>query len=407
MIEADICEPRHLTVVEGPLAGERAWPAGVIVTRRPASIARLLARHDLLITHFGMTAFEALAVGIPVVLFNPTRYHERLGAAAGFPMIGTGTPRIAELKALLGDPARLGAQVLRLNESLGRDRRRNLSRVLVHLKQVGSTACPACGTDHNRVIARFADRTYRRCASCGIVSLESFIGRRKYDAGYFSSEYKAQYGRTYLEDFQAIRTASAPRAAIVRGLLGRSVDGVVLDVGCAYGPFLAALDDARTLGFRPGCLRQCRCPREEGAGLSRALQPGSKRSRESACLAGSRRSPCGTSSSTSPTSARFSPRPRGSFPAGGVFAFSTPNGRGISARRDMRTFLQAKPCRSFCHPLPARAAPHPCAFRPRAPACARHRSSPGAVSRAARPGRGEVGGRGARPAGRERSAEAR
>ena len=121
--------------------------------------------------------------------------------------------------------------------------------MLARLRRVGSTECPGCGHDGNKVIARFPDRTYRRCSSCGIVALESFVGRRKYDAGYFSDEYKAQYGRTYLEDFRAIRTACAPRVAILRRLLAGTAEGVVLDVGCAYGPFLAALDDAGLSGF--------------------------------------------------------------------------------------------------------------------------------------------------------------
>src|SRR5208337_4488922 len=99
IVEAGICEPRHLTVVEGPLGGRRTWPDGVRVMRAPDGLVPLLRRHDLLITHFGMAAFEALAVGIPAILFNPTGYHAKLGAAAGFPMIGTGTPRIPELRS--------------------------------------------------------------------------------------------------------------------------------------------------------------------------------------------------------------------------------------------------------------------------------------------------------------------
>jgi 2-polyprenyl-3-methyl-5-hydroxy-6-metoxy-1,4-benzoquinol methylase len=346
MIESGICDPRHLTAVEGPLAGERTWPAGVVVVRGPASIARLLSRHDLLITHFGMTAFEALAVGIPVVLFNPTRYHEKLGAAAGFPMIGTGTPRIAELRALLDDPPRLCAQVLLLNESLGQDRRRKLSRVLLRLKQTGSTACPACRTDNNRVIARFTDRTYRRCASCGVISLESFIGRRKYDDGYFSSEYKTQYGRTYLEDFQAIRSASAPRAAIVRGLLGRGGDGVVLDVGCAYGPFLAALDDAGLSGFGLDVSAGAVAHVKKELGFP-ALCAGFEEVER-------KRLPRRIAAVTMwyvlehfPDIGPVLARAAGLLPPGGVFAFSTPNGRGISARRDMRTFLERSPADHF------------------------------------------------------------
>jgi hypothetical protein len=208
MLEAGVIRSDQLTVVEGPLAGRRGWPEGVRVTGAPLGLAPILGRHDVLITHFGMAAFEALAVGIPAILFNPSRYHARLGAAAGFPMIGTATPRIGTLKKLLADPARLQAQVDQFNETVGRERGKKLSRVLGSLSRIGSAECPVCGRTGNPVIARFVDRTYRRCAECGIISLESFVGsRKKYDSGYFSSEYKAQYGRTYLEDFQTIKAA--------------------------------------------------------------------------------------------------------------------------------------------------------------------------------------------------------
>ena len=84
MIEAGICDPRRLTVVEGPLAGARAWPAGVVVVQSPSSMSRLLARHDLLITHFGMTAFEALAVGDPCRAVQPDALpRERSGRPRG------------------------------------------------------------------------------------------------------------------------------------------------------------------------------------------------------------------------------------------------------------------------------------------------------------------------------------
>jgi 2-polyprenyl-3-methyl-5-hydroxy-6-metoxy-1,4-benzoquinol methylase len=342
IVEAGVCEPRHLTVVEGPLAGPRTWPSGVTVARNPASLARLLARHDLLITHFGMTAFEALAVGVPVVLFNPSRYHARLGAAAGFPTIGTGTPHVRDLEVLMRDPARLNAPVLMLNESRDGNRRRRLARVLAHLKRVGSTECPGCGRDGNKVLARFPDRTYRGCPACGTVSLESFVGRRTYGAGYFSSEYKAQYGRTYLQDFQAIRKASAPRVEILRRLLGPRVHGVVLDVGCAYGPFLAALDDAGLSGFGLDISSSAVAHVRKNLGFP-AVRAGFEEVER-------RQLPRRIAALTFwyviehfPDIGPVLAKAGELLSPGGVLAFSTPNGRGISARKDLHAFLLRSP----------------------------------------------------------------
>ena len=72
--------------------------------------------------------------------------------------------------------------------------------------------------------------------------------RVQYEADYFGSEYKAQYGRTYLDDFDSIKAQGLRRAAEIRALLGRGKPSSLLDIGCAYGPFLAA---AKDLGFEP------------------------------------------------------------------------------------------------------------------------------------------------------------
>ncbi len=347
MLSSGLCRADQLTVVQGPLSGGELWPSGVTVVRRTDDFHALLARHDVLVTHFGMTAFESLAAGIPAVLFNPTPYHALLGKAAGFPMIGVGTPNMDALKKLLSNPVRLYAQVDRFNESLGKDRTGRLARVLRPLVRIGSPSCPVCGRAGNRVVARFPDRTYRRCAACETIGLESFAGRRKrYDAGYFSAEYKAQYGRTYLEDFEAIRSASRPRAAIIHKLLGSGRDGVVLDVGCAYGPFLAAAAEAGLSGF--------------GLDISAGAAAYVKKTLGIPAVCASfetvprTRLPRGIRAVTMwyviehfPRTGEILAKAASLLPPGGVLAFSTPNGRGVSARRDLQAFLRASPADHF------------------------------------------------------------
>jgi 2-polyprenyl-3-methyl-5-hydroxy-6-metoxy-1,4-benzoquinol methylase len=343
MLDAGICRADQVTVVEGPLSAPRRWPAAVNVIRAPHGLDRAFSRHDVLITHFGVAAFEALAAGIPAVLFNPSRYHAALGDAAGFASIGIGTPRMPALKRLLEDPSGLNAHVEQFNERIGRNRGRELARVLGVLHKVGSTACPVCGRTGNRVIDRFADRTYRRCAECGVLSLESFArSRMKYDTSYFSSEYKTQYGRTYLEDFESIKAASRPRVAAVRRLLGPMSEGVVLDVGCAYGPFLAALAESGLPGFGLDVSPAAVAYVEKKLGMP-ALCAGFEDVER-------RKLPRRIAAVTLwyvlehfTDADGVLTRAAGLLPNGGVLAFSTPNGRGISARRRLHLFLQNSP----------------------------------------------------------------
>ena len=57
--------PEQLTVVEGPLFHVHDWPQGIEVLKSPADLSDRLPAYDLVFTHFGNTAFEALAAGVP------------------------------------------------------------------------------------------------------------------------------------------------------------------------------------------------------------------------------------------------------------------------------------------------------------------------------------------------------
>jgi 2-polyprenyl-3-methyl-5-hydroxy-6-metoxy-1,4-benzoquinol methylase len=73
-----------------------------------------------------------------------------------------------------------------------------------------------------------------------------------YKQAYFFEEYRRQYGKTYLEDWPALTSLAESRLDFIEKIafssLGRARGLSVLDVGCAYGPFLAA---ARARGQEP------------------------------------------------------------------------------------------------------------------------------------------------------------
>ena len=66
------------------------------------------------------------------------------------------------------------------------------------------------------------------------------IKEDEYKLAYFEDEYKNQYGKTYLEDFQTIKTMGQARLDCIGKL---KPSGRLLDIGCAFGPFLEAASE--------------------------------------------------------------------------------------------------------------------------------------------------------------------
>ena len=65
---------------------------------------------------------------------------------------------------------------------------------------------------------------------------------KRYDKDYFFQEYSQSYGKTYLEDFDSIKENGFLRLKEIERLMPPKfeVKRRLLDVGCAYGPFLQA-----------------------------------------------------------------------------------------------------------------------------------------------------------------------
>jgi 2-polyprenyl-3-methyl-5-hydroxy-6-metoxy-1,4-benzoquinol methylase/predicted RNA-binding Zn-ribbon protein involved in translation (DUF1610 family) len=237
-------------------------------------LADHLMEYDLVITHYGLTAFESLYRGVPVLLASPGAYHEKLAKAAGFCSVGIGTASAKKMTRLLFNRGKLnrsflaGLQkhclALAVRHNLDRPPRQSLAALINGFTPSVSRNCPACGGTvlHGPALARYAERTYRRCKYCGIIIMERLTPPPvEYEKEYFFEQYQKQYGKTYLEDFPNLTAMGKRRLAVIKSLMpaagntaaGSTAAGNVaapplLDIGCAYGPFLAA---AREEGFSP------------------------------------------------------------------------------------------------------------------------------------------------------------
>ena len=271
------------------------------------NLSEHLAEFDLVITHFGLTAFEALYAGVPVLLVSPGKYHEKLAKKAGFLSLGIGKEKAGKLKKKLFEKDGINFSFLKglqkrcslLAEKYGLDQKpeQNLADLVNSFLPEHSPNCRVCGkklqelpmtslenlsqrrrdTEENLIfnslspaslrlcvmnntyrcgslaLARFSDRTYISCKNCKIINMNVFAASPiEYSKDYFFEQYQKQYGKTYLEDFPNLIAMAKRRLAVIKGI--SSKPQTLLDIGCAYGPFLKA---AKEEGFSPLGIDPC------------------------------------------------------------------------------------------------------------------------------------------------------
>jgi len=256
--------------------GETEALFGITVLGRIPRLSERLAEYDLLVTHFGIGAFEAVYAGLPVILVSPGMYHERLSRKAGFFSLGIGARAASRLGKLARDFGYTGRpDILKTLERKSReiadryglweDQKETIATFLCRVSPRSPLDCPICKKPRAvPVLARFPEESYRQCPHCGIIYLAR-LGEPpiEYEKDYFFSGYKKQYGKTYLEDFPGLVEAGKRRLENIKDILqfynknhrvhgehGETQGGkiYILDIGCAYGPFLAA---AAQSGFSP------------------------------------------------------------------------------------------------------------------------------------------------------------
>lgn len=235
-------DPWEVTAVEGPLFTRPIRFPGINVLKSPASIQNILPGFDLVIASFGLTSLEALRAGVPVLLLNPTRYHEQLARKFDLPTFGIRRPKLwAFSEHLLSLRTTFRKAEARLPA-----KRASLADFLIHFEGLGPE-CPVCQSKGNRILGRTDHKTFFVCRQCTMVYMKPWnLPPTEYSEEYFFEAYEKQYGKTYLQDFPHIKAMGRDRLQRLTRL-GAKPGQALLDVGCAYGPFL---DAARDAGFQ-------------------------------------------------------------------------------------------------------------------------------------------------------------
>ncbi|MDR2842146.1 MAG: class I SAM-dependent methyltransferase [Spirochaetaceae bacterium] len=263
-ISSPLCD---VTLISGTLNSKNMQANSAKNTIVPyiANLKDKLCEYDLLITHFGITAFQALKAGIMVMLASPTTLHKKTGQYAGFFVLGGAKNCASKVEHLLlkNSGGNLNFDFLRqlsdicagLTKKYGLlENSTGFAEYAESLHPQTTRFCRICGSEnsiqkeHHSVCARFADRSYRLCPVCGMHYLNRLNEAPiEYGEDYFFEQYKKQYGKTYLEDFPSLLEQGVRRLGNIKNI-AHNKNGSLLDIGCAYGAFLQA---AMQEGFNP------------------------------------------------------------------------------------------------------------------------------------------------------------
>ncbi|GMO30102.1 MAG: hypothetical protein Ta2F_05550 [Termitinemataceae bacterium] len=361
-----ICDQVDVTLVSGILYDDaKKLTVNSNCVRQILKIENMrehLAEYDLLITHFGLSAFEALCAGTLVILVAPTRLHKKTAQMAGFFSAGFGKKGALKIPRLLFNHTNfightkfiesLSKRCAELEKKYNLEAQNTLADFIQQLEPQSPSVCPVCGsTKENKTIARFSGRTYKLCEVCSMYYLLRItppdIEYSEYNEKYFFENYKKQYGKTYLEDFASLIAMAKKRLFHIHKIVERSdaknTSGkTLLDIGCAYGAFLSA---AQEEGFIP-----------HGADISDAAV---------AYVNGTlhiHAEKCDFEYEDTDAVRKFYDvitlwyvvehfqnlkaallKIKSILQDGGVLAFSTPSAAGISARKSIKNFLKQSP----------------------------------------------------------------
>jgi spore coat polysaccharide biosynthesis protein SpsF (cytidylyltransferase family)/2-polyprenyl-3-methyl-5-hydroxy-6-metoxy-1,4-benzoquinol methylase len=226
-----------------------------------------LYKFDLLFTHYGLTAYEALYSGLGVVLLPTTKLHLQLAQKYNFAFSkdcaeenirnALKSPFLTTEKPVAADENSSGENTAGENtageNSSGEN---NIYSLLNKIAGGEKITCPVCQCRKEKneaediLIARNHNKTYRRCSKCGMIYLSwSCEEEKKYVKSYFFDEYQKQYGKTYTEDFASIKKQCFKRLDVLKKLESSLNNKTSLDIGCAYGPFLSAASDYKMKAY--------------------------------------------------------------------------------------------------------------------------------------------------------------
>lgn len=231
-----------------------------------------IANSSLFLTYYGMSAIEAASFGAPMLLCNPSAYHEALSMktfpeetlkktpsnenlSGGCCDIGTKSlkkpfdvldknsiPTYEKLAEIAKERQKHFKETLKIGANFHKipDIALGLLDFPLHLE------CKNCGSESLFVVYRTPNENFYQCPACSLIKKERVLKNSlvyeeekiEYNESYFLEEYERSYKKTYEEDKENLYKVARERLKIVESYKKGKGKKTLLDIGCALGYFL-------------------------------------------------------------------------------------------------------------------------------------------------------------------------
>ena len=212
--------------------------------------------YSAVITYFGLTAFECIEAGIPVLLLSPTKYHNNLGEKCRDIFFNLGFFEDINIEETFNKINNFLFDFNLQNEykenSKNIDTKKSTERIKIiidNIEDFQSIECDFCKSKNIEIKNRNSESNLYKCKKCNSLFRKYFLPvSTDYSSKYFIEDYKNQYGKTYEEDEENLKALAKSRLETIKNI---KPTGKILDLGSAMGFFLkeASLNGYETEGI--------------------------------------------------------------------------------------------------------------------------------------------------------------
>ena len=212
--------------------------------------------YSAVITYFGLTAFECIEAGIPVLLLSPTKYHNNLGEKCRDIFFNLGFFEEVDIEEAFNKINNFlfdfNLQNKYKENSKNIDTEKSIERIKIiidNIEDFKNIKCPFCKSKNIKLKNRNAESNLYKCKKCNSLFRKFFFPiSTDYSSKYFIEDYKNQYGKTYEEDEENLKALAKSRLETIKNI---KPTGKILDLGSAMGFFLkeASLNGYETEGI--------------------------------------------------------------------------------------------------------------------------------------------------------------